>query len=80
MYICFTFTSIWSESLKSRSIASTSASLGALGRNRPNVRCMRCIVRLGQQLRATAKRSIEDVKVQEMRDGPGNIADVASAD
>jgi hypothetical protein len=33
--------------LKSRSMASISASLGVLGRNRPVSRCMRCIVQAG---------------------------------
>jgi hypothetical protein len=39
-----TFSSMDSESLKSLSIASTSASLGVLFRNRPKVRCARCIL------------------------------------
>ena len=39
-----TLVNIVSASLKSRSIASMSASLGVLGRNRPVSRCMRCIV------------------------------------
>lgn len=38
-----TFSSMALESLKSCSIASTSASLGVLVRKRPVIRCMRCI-------------------------------------
>lgn len=43
-----TFSSMDSESLKSFSMASTSASLGVLFRKRPKVRCARCIVQGGR--------------------------------
>jgi hypothetical protein len=42
-----TFSSICSESVKSVSMDSTSASLGALFRKRPKVLCARCIVQGG---------------------------------
>ena len=44
IYRSRTFSNICSESLKSVSIASTSASLGVLLRNRPKVLCARCIL------------------------------------
>jgi hypothetical protein len=62
-----TFSSMDSESLKSCSMASTSASLGVLFRNRPKVRWARCMVKVS----ATARKGAgsRSVRVGDVRMG-----------
>ncbi len=65
-----TFSNMVCESVKSCSIASTSASLGVLVRKRPVILCMRCILRCeGSNCVRRRVEQEEDRIIQDMGSG-----------